>query len=98
MSKAFHERSLQLRAQTFSNFLLFPMIFVYGLFSPIDHLPRLIRRLSYALPLTYGAYILHGSFDGSHLMSFAIDFVVLIAFCLFLFAWSLRNIKLRWIL
>jgi ABC-2 type transport system permease protein len=85
-------------AQTFSNFFRFPMIFLCGLFFPIDHLPRLIKPLSYALPLTYGADILHGSFNGSHIMSFALDFVVLIAFCLFLFAWSLRNIKRRWIL
>jgi hypothetical protein len=31
-------------------------------------------------------------------MSFAFAFIVLAAFCMFLFAWSLRNIKRKWIL
>ncbi len=84
-------------AQTFSNFFRFPMIFLCGLFFPIDHLPFLIKPLSYVLPLTYGADILHGAFNAKNTMSFALDFLVLSAFCIFLFAWSLRNIRRRWI-
>jgi ABC-2 type transport system permease protein len=85
-------------AQTFSNFFRFPMIFLCGLFFPIERLPVLLRPLSYMLPVTYGADILHGAFNADNTMSFALDFGVLGAFCLFLFAWSLRNIKRRWIL
>ena len=85
-------------AQTFSNFFRFPMIFLCGLFFPIDHLPPLIKPLSYILPLTYGADILHGAFNAKNTMSFALDFSILGAFCIFLFAWSLRNIRKRWIL
>ena len=85
-------------AQTFSNFFRFPMIFLCGLFFPIDRLPLLLKPLSYVLPLTYGADILHGAFKGNHIMSFALDFAVLGAFCIFLFAWSLRNVRRRWIL
>jgi len=85
-------------AQTFSNFFRFPMIFLCGLFFPIDHLPLLIKPLSYVLPLTYGVDILHGAFNANNVMSFAVDFCVLGAFCIFLFAWSLRNIRKRWIL
>ena len=85
-------------AQTFSNFFRFPMIFLCGLFFPIAHLPSLIKPLSYVLPLTYGADILHGAFSGKNVMSFLLDFSLLGAFCIFLFAWSLRNIKRRWIL
>jgi hypothetical protein len=48
-------------AQTFSNFFRFPMIFLCGLFFPIAQLTALLRPLSYALPLTYGVGILHGS-------------------------------------
>jgi len=51
-----------------------------------------------SLPLTYGADILHGAFNARNTMSFALDFLVLSAFCIFLFGWSLRNIKRRWIL
>jgi ABC-2 type transport system permease protein len=85
-------------AQTFSNFFRFPMIFLCGLFFPIDRLPVFLKPLSYVLPLTYGADILRGAFGGNNTMSFALDFCVLGAFCIFLFAWSLRNIKRRWIL
>ena len=85
-------------AQTFSNFFRFPMIFLCGLFFPIDHLPALIKPLSYVLPLTYGADILHGAFNAKNTMSFGLDFVLLVAFCIFLFAWSLRNVKRKWIL
>jgi ABC-2 type transport system permease protein len=85
-------------AQTFSNFFRFPMIFLCGLFFPIDRLPSVIRPLSYLLPLTYGADILHGSFRQGHHVSYGLDFALLAAFCLFLYGWSLRNIRRRWIL
>jgi len=85
-------------AQTFSNFFRFPMIFLCGLFFPIAKLPVFLRPLSYALPLTYGVDVLHGAIHAEHTMSFAVDFCVLGAFCIGLFAVSLRNIKRRWIL
>jgi ABC-2 type transport system permease protein len=47
-------------AQTFSNFFRFPMLFLCGLFFPIDQIPMWLRPLSYVLPLTYGVDILHG--------------------------------------
>ena len=85
-------------AQTFSNFLRFPMIFLCGLFFPIMSLPVFIRPLSYILPVTYGVDILHGAVNGTNIMSFTLDFLVLGAFCIVLFVLSLRNIKRRWIL
>lgn len=85
-------------AQTFSNFFRFPMIFLCGLFFPIMSLPVFIRPLSYILPITYGVDILHGAVNGEHIMSFTLNFIILGAFCIVLFALSLRNIKRRWIL
>jgi ABC-2 type transport system permease protein len=85
-------------AQTFSNFFRFPMIFLCGLFFPIEKLPMFLKPFSYALPLTYGADVLHGAVHGSHAMPFSIDLALLAAFCVFLFAASLWNIKRRWIL
>jgi len=85
-------------AQTFSNFFRFPMIFLSGLFIPITALPAFIRPLSYALPLTYGVDILHGALHGGNIMSIAADFLILGAFCIGLFMFSLYNIKRRWIL
>jgi len=85
-------------AQTFSNFFRFPMIFLCGLFFPIAKLPVFLVPLSYAMPLTYGADILHGAVNARNTMSFTQDFLILMVFCIGLFVVSLRNIKRRWIL
>jgi ABC-2 type transport system permease protein len=84
-------------AQTFSNFFRFPMIFLCGLFFPIASLPVFLRPVSYALPLTYGADILHGAIHGENLMPLGLDFAIIAGFCILLFAISLRNIHKRWI-
>ncbi len=85
-------------AQTFSNFIRFPMIFLCGLFFPIDQLPVFLRPLSYIMPLTYGADILHFSFHDAGYMPLAFNFLVLSTFCAILFFMSLRNIRRNWIL
>ena len=84
-------------AQTFSNFFRFPMIFLCGLFFPIDSLPVVLRPLSYILPLTYGVDILRGAITGTNMMSLGLDFLVIICFCAILFYISLRNINRKWI-
>jgi ABC-2 type transport system permease protein len=83
-------------AQTFSNFFRFPMLFLCGLFFPIEQLPVWLRPLSYALPLTYGADVLHAAVRRAGRMPLALDFGLLAAFCAVLFAVSLRNIKRTW--
>jgi len=85
-------------AQTFSNFFRFPMIFLCGLFFPIEKLPIFLKPFSYVLPLTYGADALHGAVHGGHAMPFVLDLSLLGAFCVVLFAVSLWNIKRKWIL
>jgi ABC-2 type transport system permease protein len=84
-------------AQTFSNFFRFPMIFLCGLFFPISLLPGFLRPLSYVFPLTYGVDILQGAVMGRNIMAFGLDFLVLAAFCIGLFALSLAIIRRRWI-
>jgi len=84
-------------AQTFSNFFRFPMIFLCGLFFPIASLPVFLRPLSYLLPLTYGADILHGAIGEKNTMTLSLDFSVIVVFCLILFFVSLRNIHRKWI-
>lgn len=85
-------------AQTFSNFFRFPMIFLCGLFFPIEKLPVFLKPLSYALPLTYGADMLHGAVHGEHSISYSLDIFLLIVFCIVLFTVSLWNIKRKWII
>ena len=85
-------------AQTFSNFFRFPMIFLCGLFFPIDRLPWFLKSISYTLPLTYGADLLHGSINGINIFPLPVNFVILGLFCIGLFWASLWNIRRRWIL
>ena len=84
-------------AQTFSNFFRFPMIFLCGLFFPIEQLPFWLRPLSYLLPLTYGADILHGAVNQTAHRPVALNLAILAAFCAALFLISLRNIRVKWI-
>ncbi len=84
-------------AQTFSNFFRFPMLFLCGLFFPIAQLPVWLRPVSYALPLTYGADVLHNAVRGAGEMPVVLNIAVLVAFCALLFSVSLRSIRRKWI-
>jgi len=84
-------------AQTFSNFFRFPMIFLCGLFIPVQALPLFLRPLSYILPLTYGADILKHSINHDGQLGLLTNFGVLAAFGIVLFALSMRNVKRKWI-
>jgi len=84
-------------AQTFYNFFRFPMIFLCGLFFPISALPVFLQPLAFALPLTYGADLLHGAVHGGNIMPLPLDLAILATFCAALFFFSLRNIRKRWI-
>jgi len=85
-------------AQTFSNFFRFPMVFLCGLFFPIDRLPIFLRPLSYALPLTYGVDVLHGAVHTGNALPATIDLMILAIFCVVLFTACLWNIRRKWIL
>ncbi len=84
-------------AQTFSNFFRFPMIFLCGLFFPINSLPWLLKPLAYVLPLTYGADMLHGAVEGNNIFPLFVDITLLGLFCAGLFAASLQNVRRKWI-
>lgn len=84
-------------AQTFSNFFRFPMIFLCGLFIPINQLPVFLQPLSYIFPLTYGADVLKLAVKTGSQIPVIISFSMLIIFSLGLFFISKINIKKRWI-
>lgn len=84
-------------AQTFSNFFRFPMMFLCGLFIPIENLPVFVQPLSYVLPLTYGADILKSSINSAGSISLWISLLILIGYGMALFIISTHNIKKRWI-
>jgi ABC-2 type transport system permease protein len=84
-------------AQTFSNFFRFPMIFLCGLFIPVQGLPLFLQPLSYILPLTYGVDILKSSINQSGHLGLPVNFLILFGFAILLFALTIRNIKRKWI-
>ncbi len=85
-------------AQTFSNFIRFPMLFLCGLFIPLSDLPVYLRPLSYIFPLTYGADLLKFGINDQSVLPVLFNFLAITAFCVLLFLVSLRNIHKRWIL
>ena len=84
-------------AQTFSNFFRFPMIFLCGLFIPVQVLPIFLRPISYSMPLTYGADILNAVISGKGHIGLLMSFLILIGFSIGLFSVSTRNVKRKWI-
>jgi ABC-2 type transport system permease protein len=84
-------------AQTFSNFLRFPMIFLCGLFIPVSSLPFFLRPLSYILPATWGADLLRRAVTGSGAFDTLTALVILASMSLILYSLSLRNIRRKWI-
>ncbi|MGE4453048.1 MAG: ABC transporter permease [Sphaerochaeta sp.] len=84
-------------AQTFSNFFRFPMVFLCGLFIPLEQLPRVVRPLSYVFPLTYGADILKFSVNHQASINRIVSFAILLLYAVGLFVVSTHSIKKRWI-
>ena len=85
-------------AQTYSNFFRFPMLFLSGLFLPIEKLPVFLRPVSYCLPLTYGVDMLNGAIMHTGYMNVWLSLTVLIGFGVLLFYFCQWNIKRKWIL
>jgi len=76
----------------------FPMLFLCGLFLPVSSLPVFLQPLSYCLPLTYGANMLHITFNQAESLNIMLDLAALIGFSILLYFLCLRNIRQKWIL
>jgi len=81
-------------AQTLANFIRFPMIFLCGVFVPLPGLPRALRVVARALPLTYAVEALDQWLHNPHLELVALDWVALVAFSVALF-WAATRILER---
>jgi len=60
-------------------------------------LPLFLQPLSYILPLTYGADILKSSINQNGHLGLAVNFLILLGFAGVLFAFTIRNVKRKWI-
>jgi ABC-2 type transport system permease protein len=77
-------------AQTVANFFRFPMVFLSGVFTPLDSLPTGLQVVARVLPLTYSVEALRAAFSGASLFDAVLDLTVLAAFAAALFLLAVR--------
>ena len=77
-------------AQTLANFIRFPMMFLGGVFVPVEELPRGLEVVARALPLTYAVEALRAALAGGPFGRAALDLAVLAAFAAVLFLLAVR--------
>lgn len=83
-------------AQTLANFFRFPMIFLNGVFIPIESLPKSVQIVSYLLPLTYSVELLRNSLLPSNsAINYWVFFLILATFSSVLFGMSARVLRKR---
>jgi ABC-2 type transport system permease protein len=81
-------------AQTLSNYFRFPMIFLCGVFLPVNTMPLPIQYIAHLLPLTYSVDALRQSLPGPIDYPLMIrDLGILAFFLLMLLVLALRSLK-----
>lgn len=80
-------------AQTLSNYFRFPMIFLCGVFIPLESMPEPIQYIARILPLTYSVEALRTIMNSINIDLLALDSVALIVFIAVLSTISLRLLK-----
>jgi len=83
-------------AQTLANLFRFPMIFLSGVFIPIETLPKPIQFISYLLPLTYSVECLRNSlFSYRYSIPVWISLLILFLFSSFFYSVSTSVLRKR---
>ncbi|MFW6135740.1 MAG: ABC transporter permease [Chloroflexota bacterium] len=82
-------------AQTLANAIRFPMIFVGGVFVPLEQLPGVLPRVARLLPLTYAVEALDVALLGGSVPQMGLDLGVLLAFTGALFAAATAILRRR---
>ena len=81
-------------AQTLSNYLRFPMIFLCGVFIPVETMPLPLQAIAYLLPLTYSVDALKYTIQGTtNLPKLMLDILILFGFLITLFSFSNKLLK-----
>jgi len=64
------------------NVIRLPLIFISGIFLPIDQIPGIAQWLTYCSPLTYGNDLIHAAYSGETSFSPVVDIAMLLLFIL----------------
>jgi len=64
----------------FASLLRFPLIFISGIFIPLERMQGIGRMISYASPITYLVDLLNFSFKNEHFFPILVDFMALFSF------------------
>jgi ABC-2 type transport system permease protein len=83
-------------AQTLANFIRFPMMFLGGVFVPVDSMPLALQVIARALPLTYAVEALCTALLGGGVTDAALDLLALAGFAIVLFVLAVR-VMMRWV-
>jgi ABC-2 type transport system permease protein len=82
-------------AQTLANFIRFPMMFLGGVFVPVNSLPPGLQVVARALPLTYSVEALRAALSGGSPVQAVLDLAALAAFAIVLFVLATRVLVRR---
>jgi len=82
-------------AQTLANFIRFPMMFLGGVFVPLDSMPALLQVIARLLPLTYSVEALRAALSGGTWATSIIDLAALAAFSLLFFILAVTTLARR---
>jgi ABC-2 type transport system permease protein len=83
-------------AQTLANFIRFPMMFLGGVFVPVDSMPLVLQVVARLLPLTYAVETLRAALIGGGVTDAALDLLALAGFGVVLFVLAVR-VMMRWV-
>jgi len=83
-------------AQTLANLFRFPMIFLSGLFIPVNSLPSIIKPIAYLMPLTYTIDCMKVAFGYEYQIMYPVlNLTVLIIFAFLFLLLSVKILKGR---
>jgi ABC-2 type transport system permease protein len=82
-------------AQTLANFIRFPMMFLGGVFVPLDSMPAWLQFVARFLPLTYSVEALRMALSGGSWATAALDLGALAAFSVGLYLLAVYTLARR---
>lgn len=82
-------------AQTLANFIRFPMIFLGGVFIPVESLPIWLQVVARCLPLTYSVEALRAALSGGSWTTAALDLSALAVFSVVIFSLTVYTLSRR---